>query len=105
MNNVLLLGIIISAIPILGLTQTANAQVQQEEPRDTVDLGDVRQFLELGEATYREECNKDISDNKIFDEIMNELLDYMPDSLRQDVCEDRISQIKNQTLGSIIDNE
>ena len=37
-----------------------------------MDQGDVRQFLELGEEKYREECNKDISDNKIFDEMMNE---------------------------------
>lgn len=108
MNNILLLAIFeVGAFVGIGgiLTYPVNAQVQQAETIDTVDQGDVRQFLELGEEKYREECNKDISDNKIFDEMMNEILDYMPDSLRQDVCEDRINQIKNQTLGSIIEDE
>ena len=78
--------------------QIVNAQQQG----DIVDQGDVRQFLELGEEKYREECYKDIEDNEIFDDIMNDLLDYMPDSMRGEMCEEKISQIKNQTLGSII---
>ena len=33
------------------------------QQQDIVDQGDVRQFLELGEEKYREECNKDIPNN------------------------------------------
>ena len=108
MNKILLLTIIgvIAFIVIVGiLTYPVNAQVQQEEKRDTVDLGDVRQFLELGEEKYREECNKDIRDNKIIDDTMNDILDYMPDSLREDICENKINEIKNQTLGSILKDD
>jgi hypothetical protein len=36
---------------------------------------------------------------------MNDLLDYMPDNVRKDMCEDKINQIKNQTLGSIIEGD
>ena len=36
---------------------------------------------------------------------MNDLLDYMPYSMREDICDARISEIKNQTLGSILKDE
>ena len=70
-----------------------------------MDQADVRLFLELGEEKYREECNKDIPDNEVLDYTMNDLLDYMPDDFREDICEGIISEIKNQTLGSIIEEK
>ena len=87
-----------------------NGQVQEEtKAKVTVDQGDIRQFLELGEERYRELCLK----SGVLDDTTKDLLDYMPkdmekeltEGLRKDRCENKISQIKNQTLGSIIEDE
>lgn len=97
----------IIAITIMWLAfmaVSANGQVQ-EQTKDIVDQADVRLFLELGEEKYREECNRDIPDNEVLDYTMNDLLDYMPDDFREDICEGIISEIKNQTLDSIIEEK
>ena len=100
MNTIKFIVVVSMVLLAAGLVyhQIVNAQQQG----DIVDQGDVRQFLELGEQKYREECYKDTEDNVIFDDVMNDLLDYMPDSMREKVCDAQINEIKNQTLGSII---
>ena len=98
-------AVLVFAFMVVLFAYPVNAQVQQEETKDIVDQADVRLFLELGEEKYREECNKDIPDNEVLDYTMNDLLDYMPDDFREDICEGIISEIKNQTLGSIIEEK
>jgi hypothetical protein len=95
--------IVVVSMVLVGTYLVYHQIVNAQQQGDIVDQGDVRQFLELGEQKYREECYKDISDNVIFDDIMNDILDYMPDSIREDMCEKKISEIKNQTLGSILE--
>ena len=96
-------SIVVVSMVLLTTGLVYHQIVNGQQQGDTVDQGDVRQFLELGEQKYREECNKDTEDNEIFDDMMNDLLDYMPDSMREDMCEKKISEIKNQTLGSILE--
>lgn len=106
MNTIKFIIVVIVVSMVLLATDLVYYQVVNgQQQGDILDQRDVRQFLELGEEKYREECYKDIPDNEIFDDTMNDLLDYMPDNVREDMCENKISEIKNQTLGSILEDE
>src|SRR5687767_5269166 len=94
--------IVVVSMVLVGTYLVYHQIVNAQQQGDIVDQGDVRQLLELGEQNIEKNV-KDISDNVIFDDIMNDILDYMPDSIREDMCEKKISEIKNQTLGSILE--
>ena len=102
--------VIVVSIALLSTELIYNQVVNaQQEGSVIVDQGDIRQFLELGEEKYRELCFK----SGVLDDTTKDLLDYMPkdmekeltQGLREKRCEDKINQIKNQTLGSIIEGD
>jgi len=74
------------------ISQTTFGQL--EELTKEMDQRDKEKYLELGEEKFRKDCYKSLNmDN----EVAEDLLDYMPKDLTKDVCESKISKIKNET--------
>jgi hypothetical protein len=68
----------------------------EELTKDRVQQ-DKEKFLELGEEQFRKDCYKNLN---LDNEVAEDLLDYMPEDLTKEICESKISKIKNETATS-----
>jgi hypothetical protein len=66
---------------------------QLEELTKERDQQDKEKFLELGEEKFRKDCYKNLN----LDKVAEDILEYMPKDFSKDVCEKKISKIKNET--------
>jgi hypothetical protein len=67
---------------------------QLDEFTKQLDQRDKEKFLELGEEQFRKDCYKNLnSDNALVGDFMKD----MPKDMIKDVCENKISKIKNET--------
>ncbi len=74
---------------------------QLDQLTKELDQQDKEKYLELGEEKFRKDCYKNLNmDN----EVAEDLLDYMPEDFAKDVCESKISEIKNETA-SLLQNQ